>query len=318
MFQTYTIRTAAIWQEELNMNRNSLKAAAWILAAISLAGQARAAEENPVLLRFDTSVLSYAAHDGQVPTTNNFTPWGGKPLSADTVAEEISSHRTSACGRGVQVAAHRRHEPGGGVRGGEGVAGSPRGLFLLGDGQELGPPFARAGNPAGDRGGRRRRGGGTQQAPACFPWRRRRGRGWTCRSSATPTRRISVTVNFEPGQTTLFINVVQVGVAGNIVWPTTPKRLVFGQLGPGPGPNKHLESLTTYKRPLTRGEEWPCRIVSSTQSWSTWSQFRLSKGPVIDGVMDDAAWKNAAVLSGMVNDFRGRWMAFRPDGREGG
>ncbi len=72
------------------MNRNSLKAAAWILAAISLAGQARAAEENPVLLRFDTSVLSYAAHDGQVPTTNNFTPWGGKPLSADTVAEEIT------------------------------------------------------------------------------------------------------------------------------------------------------------------------------------------------------------------------------------
>ncbi len=44
---------------------------------------------------------------------------------------------------------------------------------------------------------------------------------------------------------------------------------------------------------------------------------RLSKGPVIDGVMDDAAWKNAAVLSGMVNDFEGDGWHSGPMGASG-
>ena len=110
-----------------------------------------------------------------------------------------------------------------------------------------------------------------------------------------------IAVNYDAGQATIFFDTLEAGSAKGLVFPAQPKRLVFGQLGDGPGVNKYIERLVTYKRPLTKGDIAAAYYANNPILDHVVTIPRVTKPIVIDGIMDDAAWKDAAVLAGMTN-----------------
>ena len=275
------------------MNRNSLRAIACILVAMSPAGRAGAAEENPVLLRFESSC-------GFDATTKDFTPWGGKPLSAETVAETIPPVwsqgfgvykwlPTGAKDQAVVFDASKTWRVGKGafslwVTGkGWNLAGPVRETLLTIEGDDAVVSLERS-KPGmlslvSSKGGRLERPvSGRSKRAALYrgQLRRRPSRG-------------------------MFLDTLEAGSAKGLVFPARPKRLVFGQLGDGPGVNKYIERLVTYKRPLTKGDIAAAYYANNPILDHVVTIPRVTKPIVIDGIMDDAAWKDAAVLAGMTN-----------------